>query len=85
MYINKSQEQLFSGMMNTELVQRSLGSVSRFATDLPLSSGSDPSKMAKLKCNHSEVCRTCQLSSRLSMQLSSFAELCPRAHCQVRT
>jgi len=46
MYINKSREQLFSGMMSTKLVQRSLGSVSRFAT-VPLSSlpGSDPSKM----------------------------------------
>ena len=86
MYINKSQEQLFSGMMSTELVQRSLGSVSRFAAVFLSSlSGSDPSKMVKLMCSHSEVGRTCHITFRLSVQLSRFAELGLQAHCRVRT
>lgn len=82
MCVNKSPEQLFSQVMSAELVQRSLGSVSRFATiSLSGLSGSDPSKMVKLTYNHSEVGWTCHLSFRLSMQLSSFAELGLQAHC----
>lgn len=82
MYVHKSQEQLFSGMMSTKLVQRSLDSVSTFVTmSLSSLSGSDLSKTVKFTCNHSEVGRTCRLSFRLSMQLSSFAELGLQARC----